>query len=73
MLELIGREFSKETSQVKKILDSMGTEYRFIDIDFNEDYLKWIKANKIISLPVVKKGKLFIVGNNMDALRSLIE
>ncbi len=62
MLELIGREFSRETMEAKEFLKRKGIQYKFIDIDFEEDYFFWIKANKIGGLPVLRKDKEFIVG-----------
>ncbi len=62
MLELIGREFSKETMEAKELLKKRGVKYRFIDIDFEEDYYYWIKANKIGGLPVLKNNDKYIVG-----------
>ncbi len=64
MLELIGKEFSVETVKAKQFLDSKGIAYTFIDIDFEENYSDWIKANKIMGLPVLKKDDKFIVGFN---------
>lgn len=69
MIELLGKEFSKETIDAKKMLDEMGVEYKFIDIDFDEDAFNWIKMNKIMGLPVIKNGKLFVVGEkDLDSL-----
>ncbi len=75
MLELIGKEFSLETIKAKAFLDSKGIAYKYIDIDFEEDYLDWIKAHKIMGLPVLKKDNEFVVGFNsktIDLLRSMV-
>ncbi len=72
MLELIGKEFSLETIKAKEFLDSKGIDYKFIDIDFEEEYLDWIKANKIMGLPILKKDKQFVVGFNKNTILNFI-
>ncbi len=72
MLRLLGKEFSKKSIKVRKFLDNKGIDYEFVDIDFDEDALNWIKMNKIISLPVLINGKLFVVGDNEEMILKLI-
>lgn len=69
--ELIGKEFSKETIEARKILTDKGIDFKFVDIDFEEHALHWLKANKITALPVLKKDDRFVVGvKDMELLLS---
>lgn len=72
MLELIGKEFSTETRRARAYLEERGIDHRFIDVDFDEDALNWLKAHKIMGLPVLRCGSLFVVGER-DIPRLLAE
>lgn len=72
MFELIGREFSRQSIFVKEYLEKNNIDYTFIDIDFDDSYLEWLKLNKIMGLPVLKSGNVFCVGKNIKAIDKII-
>ncbi len=72
MIKLIGREFSKQTLDLKALLEKRGLKYEFVDIDFNEEAREWVKLHKIMGLPVLIKGNNFIVGENKEAIEKIL-
>ncbi len=76
MITVIGKTYSLETQRVLDYLAKNDVMFQFIDLDFETDedvsYWHWLKANKIIAIPVVKCGADFVVGDNLELIERLI-
>ncbi len=77
MVIVIGKKYSLETKRILDYLTEMNVAFDYIDLEFEEDedlpYRHWLKANKIITIPVVKCGTEFVVGDNLQLIDKLIK
>ncbi len=76
MVIVIGKTYSLETKRVLDYLTEMNVAFEYVDLEFEDDedvsYRHWLKANKIIAIPVVKCGAEFVVGDNLQLINQLI-
>ncbi len=77
MVIVIGKAYSLETQRVLDYLKQTNVEFEYVDLEFETDeelsYNLWLKANKIIALPVVKCGDAFVVGDDLTLVARLIK
>ncbi len=76
MLTLIGKKYSKETQAVITLLKDSKLDFEYIDLEVDKKkapaYIQWIKANKIITIPVLKKGEYYYCGSNQERIRTFL-
>ncbi len=76
MITVIGKTYSLETQCVLDYLTKNDVVFQFIDLDFETDeelsYWHWLKANRIITIPVIKYDDEFVVGDDLPLIDKLI-
>ncbi len=77
MVTILGKSYSKETQRVISYFRQKKIAFNWIDLELNresgEDYLNWMKANKIGGLPVVIANDKFVVGDDVELIEKMLK
>ncbi len=77
MYTIIGKTYSLETNNLKEYLQKKNISFDYIDLETNkehaEQYKQWLAANKIITIPVLKKGRFYMCGSNKERIDEFIK
>ncbi len=77
MIIVLGKSYSHETQRVINYFKQKKIDFNWIDLELDreggEDYRHWMKANKIIGLPVVIANDKFVVGDDVELIEKLLK